>query len=74
MHIMKRIHAVLISKCHQPFILSNNTVDNWGCTLSHEVEMLIIIIIILYLPKAIQLKGIYRYNQYKNIFTAEHDN
>ena len=32
------------------------------------------IIIILYLPKAIQLIGIYTYNQYNNIFIAEHDN
>ena len=36
--------------------------------------MIIIIIIILYLPKAIQFIGIYTYNQYKNIFIAEHDN
>ena len=36
--------------------------------------LVIIIIIILYLPKAIQLIGIYTYNQYKNIFIAEHDN
>ena len=39
-HRRKGIHAVLINTCHQPFILNNNTVDNWGCTLSHEVEML----------------------------------
>jgi len=32
------------------------------------------IIIILYLPKEIQFIGIYTYNQYKNIFIAEHDN
>jgi hypothetical protein len=36
--------------------------------------LVIIIIILLYLPKAIQLIGIYTYNQYKNIFIAEHDN
>ena len=36
--------------------------------------VLVIIIIILYLPKAIQLTGIYTYNQYKNIFIADHDN
>jgi hypothetical protein len=30
--------------------------------------------LILYLPKAIQLIGRYTYNQYKNIFIAEHDN
>jgi hypothetical protein len=40
MHRRKGIHAVLINTCHQPVILKKITVDNWGCTLSYEVEML----------------------------------
>ena len=39
-HRRKGIHVVLISKWHQPVILNKNTVDNWGCTLSHDVDIL----------------------------------
>jgi len=36
----KGIHVVIINKWHQPVILTKNTVDNWGCTLSHAVDIL----------------------------------